>query len=631
MNSNRRMSGDYPLKQLDANNLPPRFDKRRSSLLKRTSLAPSGARLLNSSQATLSSVKSRKSLPFVESSAQSHKRKLSGNETINKRLSMAIPDDPRPIRSHQYQEKMRNDIFAYLQNNGFEQIHPLRPETLLKPTQKDILFMFRFLFLEIDPNIRFSDSIENDIYQFLKVFEYPYEIPSRTQLSAVGPTKWPIVMSILHWLVSTAAEFPSLPEITFNGFDEEKLIRAIEDNPPVTETATNLHISYIITSAALHSLDNNGLESFELVDRSFDSIQGAIDKLTYKVDSINHEVVDLAKIASEIEDYQNRNDVLDSDLERIEEFIVAVNSAIERSKAIISKKSPALQQINDEIENLKTVSRQLTFELESKGTSEAEIKKLSTSVNSLESKVSGMKAECRSLETVIEEKLESVKTSFGYFQSSVKSYSDRLRAILEECNPADSARYASLQLLDCPESYEEQVPILPNFQYAEFSGRLNELRLELEETVFNKSQTLDNVNGEVSLLQEQIQTNRKDIEQLEIQIKTEEARLKEDRDKKTRESNELATRTNSIKNETRSLISQTKSLVQEIAEMKAKIVKHYDGFIKDLAEEFKEDWIIADTFVEYANSLDRSIQSSLFNALNEISSVIDQQERMLGL
>ncbi|CAR23103.1 kinetochore-associated Ndc80 complex subunit NDC80 [Lachancea thermotolerans CBS 6340] len=113
--------------------------------------------------------------------------------------------DPRPLRDKNFQVAIQQEIYDYLHSQKFDvqTNHPISLKSLRQPTQKDFVFIFRWLYQRMDPGYKFSKSIEHEVYTILRAIQYPYlETINKSQISAVGGSSWPKFLGMLHWLVN---------------------------------------------------------------------------------------------------------------------------------------------------------------------------------------------------------------------------------------------------------------------------------------------------------------------------------------------------------------------------------------------------------------------------------------------
>ena len=112
--------------------------------------------------------------------------------------------DPRPLRDKNFQNLLQQEIYSYLNEQKFdvETNHPISLKALKQPTQKDFIYIFKWLYLRLDPGYIFTKSLEHEVYSILRTMQYPYLATiNKSQISAVGGSNWPKFIGMLHWLV----------------------------------------------------------------------------------------------------------------------------------------------------------------------------------------------------------------------------------------------------------------------------------------------------------------------------------------------------------------------------------------------------------------------------------------------
>ncbi|KXN82503.1 putative kinetochore protein NDC80 [Leucoagaricus sp. SymC.cos] len=108
--------------------------------------------------------------------------------------------DPRPLRDKQYQGRMRQEIFLFLQSAGFDIAH----STLSNIQGKEYRAVFEFLILNLDPVYPFSAGrFEDDFAPALKALRYPYAhvLDNKWLAAPASMHSWPPLLGVLHWLV----------------------------------------------------------------------------------------------------------------------------------------------------------------------------------------------------------------------------------------------------------------------------------------------------------------------------------------------------------------------------------------------------------------------------------------------
>lgn len=112
--------------------------------------------------------------------------------------------DPRPLKDGAFQSKIGQELVDYLTANNFEgeMKHALSKNVTRSPAQKDVNYMFQWLYHRIDPSYRFVKNIDEEMLSILKQLHYPYErMITKSQLAAVGGQNWGMFLGILHWMM----------------------------------------------------------------------------------------------------------------------------------------------------------------------------------------------------------------------------------------------------------------------------------------------------------------------------------------------------------------------------------------------------------------------------------------------
>lgn len=107
--------------------------------------------------------------------------------------------DPRPLSDKNFLNNCIRTVITYLSTHGYPAA--VAPKTLASPTAKDFTLIIQFLFQQFDSNMKTFGKIEDEVPQFFKRLNYPFQI-SKSALFAVGsPHSWPAVLAAITWLV----------------------------------------------------------------------------------------------------------------------------------------------------------------------------------------------------------------------------------------------------------------------------------------------------------------------------------------------------------------------------------------------------------------------------------------------
>lgn len=113
-----------------------------------------------------------------------------------------VAKDTRPLRDRQYQAKMRQDIYLYLQGSNAE----VPMATLSNIQRKEYRAIFFFLVEILDPGYISVEGarFEDEFVPALKALRYPYahQIDNKWLAAPASMLSWPSLLGVLHWLVN---------------------------------------------------------------------------------------------------------------------------------------------------------------------------------------------------------------------------------------------------------------------------------------------------------------------------------------------------------------------------------------------------------------------------------------------
>lgn len=91
----------------------------------------------------------------------------------------AVRQDPRALSDKAFQNSCMHKVIAYLASHGYDRA--LSPKLLT--TNKEFAFVVQFLFSKVDPHIKFSGKVEDEVPVLFKRLRYPFNI-SKSALQA---------------------------------------------------------------------------------------------------------------------------------------------------------------------------------------------------------------------------------------------------------------------------------------------------------------------------------------------------------------------------------------------------------------------------------------------------------------
>lgn len=223
---------------------PGQLNSRASNAPARVAAKEAGGAVRSRKSMAVSAVD--KNMSLLASASQASQSQAMGSQVgIDPRRSSAFgvkasgpKADPRPISDKNFQNACMRTVITYLSSHGYPAA--VSPKTLSSPTAKDFTLIVQFLFQQFDPNMKTFGKIEDEVPQFFKRLNYPFQI-SKSALFAVGsPHSWPAVLAALTWLVELL------------NYNEKTAEQAISGGPGIMEdqeSATKRQFfEYICTS-----------------------------------------------------------------------------------------------------------------------------------------------------------------------------------------------------------------------------------------------------------------------------------------------------------------------------------------------------------------------------------------------
>lgn len=316
----------------------------------------------------------------------SNNNSTNGAGTSNAITSQNILNrDPRPLRDRNFQNAMQQEIFDYMVKHKFdiEVNHPISIKSLKQPTQKGFVFIFKWLYLRLDPGYTFTKSIEQEVYQILRTLQYPYlETINKSQISAVGGNSWHKFLGMLHWLVRTNIKL----DVSLNKMDQSLLNQNTQDvtvlNYPLKTQdeqdqkqdkyevmieqlcinyVTECYKSYLKAEEDFTPMKEQLKEEFQkfvhIFEFDINNLHLQNEKLTIQCDELarNYEGLKLSRekyhaLKSDLNKFQNYVEVMDN---KSKEW----PQKLERMKSESTSKSNEIKDLETEINDIRTVLR----------------------------------------------------------------------------------------------------------------------------------------------------------------------------------------------------------------------------------------------------------------------------------
>ncbi|SCU93450.1 LAME_0F03840g1_1 [Lachancea meyersii CBS 8951] len=354
---------------------------------------------------------SRKSLRSSQRTSLLH----SNGININNTTTNTNNKDPRPLRDRNFQTIIQQEIFDYLQAQKFDvqANHPISLKALRQPTQKDFVFIFRWLYQRMDPGYKFSRSIEHEVYAILRTIQYPYlETINKSQISAVGGSSWPKFLGMLHWLVNTNKRLDAylqkvdLSLISQNTQDLTVLRQPIgtvdeqEDKQEKYELIVErLFIDYIVQSYKSFLKLDDDYEAYmkELVlgfEKFAQVIRTDINNIAMTNSDLSVRYHDLIEKGKEVKSAKDKFDALQSDLTKFQNYVSAMQHKsqewprkLEKMEMEKQLKAEQLKQTENDISGLRDLIKGKSMEIAEIDKHNAERERLTRALDTISSQL----------------------------------------------------------------------------------------------------------------------------------------------------------------------------------------------------------------------------------------------------
>lgn len=410
--------------------------------------------------------------------------------------------DTRPLRDKAYVEMLIAELYDFLVANRFdiEMNHSLSLKSLHLPTQKDFVLMFHFLYQKLDPHYTFSKSIETEVFQILRAWDYPYlDSISRTQISAVGQN-WPVFLAMLYWLMKL--------NLGLSGLTEDDMIAS--DDPFDRLFIKYTHQSY----GAYINQEEDFSQYYDQLTKEFDEVTAETIKekeaRAVRIEELNQERESLRGLFRVLEEAQAKSEALENDLKQFTNYM---NDLILRRSSwgeILAKMEEELVNLQNQLQELQTEKKTYEDAIVLRGLTPSDIDNVN---NEREKLVKALEKSANKLKDVqenIEEKHYSLQQSYESLATFVSQYNMMTKSIPTdnylfelELNPAlpesdslfEPDEILSKKLLDekikllqCRTALTQEVR-----RTQEEKLRLNEQVDQISVTIFEQQETLEGV------------------------------------------------------------------------------------------------------------------------------------------
>lgn len=514
---------------------------------------------------------------------------------LSPQLSQTPLLDPRPLRDRQFQAQLQEQVWEYLAHTGYEVAmnKPLTRDTLRNPGQRDFMLIFQFLYLRVDPGHQYTKSVDAEMHPLLRGLGYPYiDLINRSAISAVGGNKWHVFLGMLHWMVRLcqridgASEAPAVEIL----LEDAAAVSAQADQALESIRYTFLAQAYasFLAGNEQYTLFQN--EGKQAVHRLAEQIQLGVDKLTAHNDSlldqfrtIQHNLDLLQKLAAKRTAYETDVKALQVYNQRLAERKPAWEPKLQHLRAEITAAEVQVLQCESD---KRDVDRQLL----QRGLDPQAIDRLIADRTKITRTLEAVGERLAALRQVLEEQDKKCSVLFNLLEATLKKYNQQVWRI-------DLAAGASLVSVTLPpELFELQFSLRVGTNgfigvqnlVADGRGGVPIGQVLNQDLKREKTKLLDYRKAiqtaktqhlyEVSLLKEQLQAVKDDIEEATNLVEDKESERALARDeldelnqqtgsfvaRMAAEEEELGRECRTLKSDTSSDLAQANQLLQRV-------------------------------------------------------------------
>lgn len=256
--------------------------------------------------------------------------------------------DVRKIRDAAYKQQCIDTMYNFLTENGYDQ--PLTPKTLHSPSIRDFQTIFRFVYSFIEP-FDYGQKFEEDFMAILKSLKYPFanEI-TRSQLIAVTPHTWPVILSMLAWMVGliyrNCDESAEDVETFFYNFVCSGYLKFMEGN----EDDTEMEAEFERQVAALYKESFNEMDELR---KELDAVESSVKSVQVDFDETESLRAKRKEIEDDMEGAEQQGVLLD---EKAKKYMKSIESTKEEIFALeeqISELRAELKSLQEQIDEQK--------------------------------------------------------------------------------------------------------------------------------------------------------------------------------------------------------------------------------------------------------------------------------------
>ncbi|QEU61677.1 Ndc80 [Kluyveromyces lactis] len=485
----------------------------------------------------------RNSLPRSSIGPQQQQMNSTQNSTYHNTAR-----DPRPLRDKNFQNLLQQEIFSYLADQKFdvETNHPISLKSLKQPTQKDFIYMFKWLYLRLDPGYVFTKSLEHEVYSILRTIHYPYLATiNKSQISAVGGSNWPKFVGMLHWLVIINKKLDECLEhldVSINNQVTQDItvlnqpLKTAEEQEKKQEKyelmVERLFIDYITESyKSFLRLEDDYEPYLHDLELSFQRfvhiIETDIAQLTSTTEHLSVECESIVAKNYELKNIKEKNMGLEQEYKRL-------SHGVQTTQAKSKEWPDKLKEIEDEIAKKKRDIRQvslqideLTSVLKRKNISGEEIEHKNKESDSISKSLDTVSSRLDQFTGLVRQQRLETESVYKNLQDTLKQYKSATEGlVIARKNLGDHIDESSIELvLPSDLMSEEMIGLTVEELIGDNKSFTDPIKKNLNKIAEDIKKRITNIQTENSKLQinledlrNEITTKNEDLDQLEQQL-----------------------------------------------------------------------------------------------------------------
>ncbi|KAI5180115.1 kinetochore protein NDC80 [Nematocida sp. AWRm80] len=253
-----------------------------------------------------------------------------------------LGEDPRKrqrnVRDKGYQNECMNNVLEFVLAKEYDR--PVNSAMLLNPSLKEFQSLFKFIqsFIEVPPES--TRKFEEEVMVFLRGIKYPFasEI-NRSQLIAITPHTWPVLLSMLSWMVSLVQGVERVQESKQNTSLEEESREIFykylyREYSAYMEGRDDDTAGELSVEQAMDEMHRQKIECIEMYQENIQRIKKEISQISQDIDRV-----------SELEEKKNQ---AQTDLEKLTALRKHNEAKHKKYKKTLEESQAQLQTILNE-------------------------------------------------------------------------------------------------------------------------------------------------------------------------------------------------------------------------------------------------------------------------------------------